>query len=132
MVTVNLFARVLKRPGEEHVLTLALITLTHTHTHSLSLSLSLSLSIYLSIVSDRSSRVHPVSVQKISSSWSFNTYTSVWRGSEKHVAYELVFTSPTVSRMSCSSNLDFLDGRYVASQLLFYGMLLPGFVYYSS
>ena len=34
----------------------------------------------------------------------------MWRSQQEYVAYELVFTSPAVSRMSGSSNLDsFLD-----------------------
>ena len=51
----------------------------------------------------------------------------------KNIAYEFVFTSLTVSCMSCSSDLNgFRDGWLVAVQLLFCGMLLPGFVQYGS
>ena len=45
------------------------------------------------------------------------------------VAYEFVLIFPAESHISCSSYLDgFWDGRWVAVQLLFGGMLLPGFV----
>ena len=44
-----------------------------------------------------------------------------------------MFVSPAVSRMSCPSYLvSFRDRRLVAVQLLFWGMLLPGFVQYST
>ena len=50
-----------------------------------------------------------------------------------YIAYEFALTSPTVSRMSGSFNLDgFRDGWLVAVQLLFCGMLPPGLVQYSS
>ena len=47
----------------------------------------------------------------IDSSWSSCLYSSMWRGPQEYVAYEFVLTSPAVSRMSGSSNLDsFRDG----------------------
>ena len=52
---------------------------------------------------------------------------------KEYITYQFVLTSPAVSRMSCSSNLDsFLDGWLFAVKLLFCGMLPPGFVQYSS
>ena len=56
----------------------------------------------------------------------------MWRGPQENVTYEFIFTSPAVSSVSCLSYLDsFRDGGLVAVQLLFCGMLLPGFVPYS-
>ena len=47
----------------------------------------------------------------VGSSWSPRLCSSVWRGPQEYVNYELVSTSPAVSRMSGSSNLDsFGDG----------------------
>ena len=52
------------------------------------------------------------------SSWSSCLSSSMWRGPQAYVAYEFVLTSPAVSRMSGSSNLDsFHDGWLVAVQL---------------
>ena len=69
----------------------------------------------------------------VSSCWSANTNTSLWRGIWENVTYEFVLASLAVSHMSCSSYLDgFRDRRRVAVQLLFRGMLLPWFVKYSS
>ena len=52
----------------------------------------------------------------------------MWRGPWENIVYEFILTSPAVSYMSCSSNFDgFLDRWYVTVQLLFCGMLLPGF-----
>ena len=49
------------------------------------------------------------------------------------ITYELVPSSPAVSRMSGSSNFDsFRDGQSVAVQLLFCGVLSPGLVQYWS
>ena len=49
----------------------------------------------------------------------------------KASTYVFVSTSPTVSRMSGSSNFDsFRDGCYVSVQLLFSGMLPPRLVQY--
>ena len=62
-----------------------------------------------------------------------NTYSSAGKSPQRNVAYELALTSPEVSCMSCSSDLNgFRDGRYMTVLLLFYGMLLPGFVQYGS
>ena len=45
---------------------------------------------------------------------------SIWRGPQEYITYELVPTSPAVSRMSASSNFDsFRDGLKVAVQVLF-------------
>ena len=45
------------------------------------------------------------------------------------VAYEFVPISPAMPRTSCSSYFDGLgNGKYMAEQLLFGGVLLPGFV----
>ena len=47
----------------------------------------------------------------LGSSESSYLYSSMWRGPWEYVAYELVLTSPAVSCMSGSSNLDsFRDG----------------------
>ena len=57
------------------------------------------------------------------------------RGPLAYIAYEFVLTSPAVSRMSDSSNLDcFRDGLLVAVQLLLFcgGGLPPGLVQYGS
>ena len=54
-------------------------------------------------------------------------------GSEENVTYEFVLAFPVLSCMSCSSYLDeFRDGKKVAVQLFFRGVLLPRFVQYSS
>ena len=51
----------------------------------------------------------------IGSSWSYCLCSSMWWGSQEYVTYEFVPTSPAVSRMSGSSNLDsFRDGWWVA------------------
>ena len=48
----------------------------------------------------------------------------------ENIASEVVFASPVVTCMSCSSYLDnFRDGSQVAVQLLFRGVLLPGYTY---
>ena len=45
------------------------------------------------------------------SSWSSYRCSSMWRGPQEYIIYELVTTSPAVSRMSGSSNFDsFHDG----------------------
>ena len=47
----------------------------------------------------------------LGSSWSSCLCSSMWRGPPEHITYEFVPTSPVVSRMSGSSNLDsFRDG----------------------
>ena len=74
---------------------------------SLTLSCPLSLS---SIAPRMSSRIYPVSV-KSCSSWSSCLCSPMWRGPQEYVTYKFVITSPAVSHMSCSSNLDsFCDG----------------------
>ena len=51
----------------------------------------------------------------------------------EYVTHELVLTSPAVSRISGSSNLDtFGDGWWVAIQMLFCRLLPPGPVQYCS
>ena len=42
----------------------------------------------------------------IGSSWSSCLCSSMWRGPQEYVVYEFVLTSPAVSHMSGSSNLD--------------------------
>ena len=47
----------------------------------------------------------------IGSSWSSNLCSSMCRGPQEYIAYEFILTSPAVSHMSDSSNLDsFRDG----------------------
>ena len=47
----------------------------------------------------------------VGSSWSFYFCSSMWRGPQEYITYELVPTSTVVSRMSGSSNLySFRDG----------------------
>ena len=54
---------------------------------------------------------HVVWWKNISSSWSSNLCTSMWRGLQEYIAYEFALTFPAVSRMSGSSNSDsFRDG----------------------
>ena len=53
------------------------------------------------------------------------------RGSQEYTAYEFGHTSPVVSRVSGSSNLDsFRDGWLVAVQLLLCDVLPPGLIQY--
>ena len=101
---------------------------------ALTLSRHLSLS---SIASGgRSARLYPVSTQGllyVGSSWLFYLCSSMWRDPQEDIAYEIVLTSPAVSRMSGSSNLEsFRDGWQVAVLLLFCGVFPPGLVQYSS
>ena len=90
----------------------------------------------LSIASGRSSRLHPVSAQSCcyaGSSWASCLCSSMWRGPQEYITYELVPTSPAVSRVSGSSNLgSFRDGWLGAVQLLLCGVLSPGLVQYCS
>ena len=59
--------------------------------------------------------------------------SAMWGGPQEYIPFKLVSTYTVVSRMSGSSNLDsFRDGWYVAVQQLLCGLLLPGFVQYSS
>ena len=70
---------------------------------------------------------------KIGSSLLPNSCSSMWRGLLEYIGYEFILTSPAVSRMFCSYNLDgFRNGLLVAVSLLFWGVLPPGFVQYSS
>ena len=69
----------------------------------------------------------------VDSSWSSCLYTSMWRGLQEYITYEVIPTSPAVSYLSGSYNLDsFRDGWYVAVQLLLCGLLSPGLVQYCS
>ena len=69
----------------------------------------------------------------IGSSWLSCLCSSIWRSPPEYVTYEFVLTSPAVSRMSSSSNLDsFRDGWLVAAHLLFCRVLPPGLVKYCS
>ena len=62
----------------------------------------------------------------VSSSWSSCLCTSTWRGPLDYIPYELFPTSPAVSRITGSSNLDsFRDGWSVAVQLVLCGVLPP-------
>ena len=69
----------------------------------------------------------------VGASWSPCFCSAMWRGPLEYITYELVPTSPAVSCMSGSSNLDsFRDGWSVAVQLLLCGVLPPGPVQYWS
>ena len=47
----------------------------------------------------------------VGSSWSYSLWSSMWRCPQEYIIYEFVLTSPGVSRMSASFNLDsFRDG----------------------
>ena len=51
----------------------------------------------------------------VGSSWTSCLCSSMWRGPQAYITYELVLTSPAVSRVSASSNFDsFCDGWLVA------------------
>ena len=59
--------------------------------------------------------------------------SSMWRGLQEYITYELVPTSLAVFCRSGSSKFDsFRDGWLVAVQLLLCGVLLPGLVQYCS
>ena len=67
----------------------------------------------------------------VDSSWSSCLCTSMWRGPQKYVTNEFIPTSPAVSHMSGSSDLDsFRDGLLVNVQLLLREVLPPGCVQY--
>ena len=69
----------------------------------------------------------------VDSSWSSCLYSSMWRGPQECTTYELVPTSPAVSRMSGSSNFDCFCGVWlVAVQLLLCRVLSPWLVQYCS
>ena len=59
-----------------------------------------------SIAFGKSSGQHPVSSQICCSSWTSCLCSSMWRGSREYITYELVPTTPAVSRMSVSTNFD--------------------------
>ena len=103
-------------------LTLSLLSLSLSLSIALSLSLALSL---LAIFLGMSSRLPPVSVH-VSLCSSANPDVSICRCPRKNFACEFVPASPAVLSMSFSSNL--WDGRLVAIQLPFCGVLLQGFV----
>ena len=55
----------------------------------------------------------------IGSCWSSNLCSSMWGGPQEDIVYELVLTSPAVSHISDSSNLDsFRDGWYSCSYVV--------------
>ena len=61
--------------------------------------------------------------------WLANTGVSMHGSPQGNVAYGFFLASPAVPCISCASYLSgLLDGREVAIQLLFCGVLLPGFV----
>ena len=69
----------------------------------------------------------------IGSRWTSCFCSAMWRGPLEYITYELVPTSPAVSRVSGSSNFDsFRDGWKVAVQLLLCWVLPPGLVQYCS
>ena len=69
----------------------------------------------------------------VGSCWLSCLCSSMWRGPLEYVTYEFVLTSPAVSHMSGSPNLDsFRDGWRVGVQLLICGVLPPGLVQYCS
>ena len=72
-------------------------------------------------------------ISYVRSSWSSCLCTSMWRGPQEYISYELVPTSPAVSYMSGSSNFDsFRNGWLVVVQLLLCWVLPPGLVQYCS
>ena len=69
----------------------------------------------------------------VGSSWSSWLCSSMWMGPQEYSPFEFVPTSPAVSCMSRSSNLNsFRDGWWVAVQLLLCGCLPSGLVQYCS
>ena len=74
-----------------------------------------------------SSKLHHVSERFC---WSGIAGTFMYRGPRENVTYEIILTHPVASCMSCLFYLDgFRDGRLVAVQLLFRGVLLVVFLY---
>ena len=110
----------------------------HHHYHHVVLSAQISLTLSChpslsSIASRRFSMLHPVSVHVCRSKLVFLPLLVHVRGSQEVVTNELVPTSPAVSCVSGSFNLDsFRDGLYVAVQSLLCGVLPPGVVQYCS
>ena len=69
----------------------------------------------------------------VGSCWLSYLCSSMWIGQQEYVTYEFVPTSPAMSCMSASSNLDsFRDGWKVTVQLLVCRVLPPGLVQYCS
>ena len=65
------------------------------------------------------------------SSWSPCLCSSMWRGPQEYISYELIPNSLAVSCTSGSSNFDsFRDGWQVAVQQLLCGVIPPGLVQY--
>ena len=64
----------------------------------------------------------------VGSSWSSCFCSSMWRGPPKYVAYEFILTSPAVSHVSGSPNLDSFRGRWPYNCRVC-GMLPPGLQY---
>ena len=100
-------------------------THTHTHTyihiyisscHAISTDILDSLSPLLPIIHCYEQILRATShigteLLYVISSWSSCLCTSMWRGPQEYITYELNPISPAVSRMSVSSNLDsFCDG----------------------
>ena len=86
----------------------------HHHHHAASTDFPVPLLPLVSIVHRSRQVFHATScteLLKIGSSWSSKTCTTVWMNPLEYIAYEFVLTSPAVSCMSSSSNLDgFQDG----------------------
>ena len=69
----------------------------------------------------------------IGSSWSSKLRLSIWRGPQEYITYELVRTSPAVSGVPGSSNLDIFHNEwYLTVQQQFSRVLPSGLVQYSS
>ena len=120
---------------------------THTHTHT-----HISSSSYRAISTDLPDLLPPpvsivhrspevfqatscigTALLYVSSSWSSGICTSMWRGPLEYFSYQLVLTSPAVSRMSSLSNLDSFRGGWLAAvQLPLCGALPSGLVQYCS
>ena len=111
----------------------------HHHHHHVTLSTPISLTrsrhSFLSFIASwlvlRATSRTGTKLLKVGSSWSSCLYTSMWKGPLEYITYELVPTSPTVSCMSDSSNLDsFRDGWKEVMQQLHCEVLSPGPVQY--
>ena len=92
-----------------------ILSSSSSHAASMDLSDPLSLPVY---IVHRSQEVFQAiscigtELLYIGSSWSSYICSSVWRGPRKYIAYKFVLTSPAVSRMSGSSNLDSFPDRW--------------------
>ena len=91
--------------------------ISHHHHVALRARISLTFSLYPSLLSIALRKVFQAiscidsELLYIGSSWSSNLCSSMRRGTQEYIAFELVLTSSAVSRMSGSSNLDsFRDG----------------------